>query len=106
MPPKSFATVPDIIVFTLGNANIATLVKIPNYGRKVSLYFVTNAGKFAFKGDDNTTINAAHAPVDVANAWFVVSVDSDALEGGKGPRNLLVASAVGGTVVHMLVEAL
>jgi len=102
---ESFAKVPDIITFVTGAANVATKVNIPNAGRKVTVFFVTDPGKIAIDGVDTDPIDAAHATVD-ADRYFEMAVDQDADERGKGPAAVYVATAAGGTTVKAIVEAL
>ena len=101
---NSFSGVPDIITFTLGGSDVATKVNVPNNGRKVTLYFVTNPGKFAHTGTDAAAIDSAHMLVR-ADEPYEVWLDQDTLDQGKGPGELYVAAAIASTVVRLHVEA-
>lgn len=102
---ESFTAVPQIIRFQLGGIDVATKLNVPNAGRRVTLYFETNAGKVATSGTDAVAIGTTVAPV-VANNYWAIGVDKDADARGKGPAPLYVASPVADTWVVAIVEAL
>ena len=100
---EGFTTVPDVLVFTLGLADVATRIDFPNNARRVRLQFVTNAGKVATTGTDGAAIDASNYPVD-ADTDFPLLVDQDQVAGGRGPASIFVASATGSTVVKAVCE--
>jgi hypothetical protein len=89
---------------TLGGVDVATEVTFPNWCRRATMYFFTNAGKVATVGSHGNPIDANFAPV-VANDYWNIFVDRDPNEGGKGPASLFLASGTAGTVVLVIAES-
>ena len=100
---ESMSSVPGVLTFTLGAANVATQVNFPNNARRVRIFFVTDAGKVAVTGTDGGAIVANFYPVTADADWALV-VDQDQA-GGKGPAPVFLATATGSTVVRLVCES-
>lgn len=97
------APFPSVLRITLGSSNIATQVNIPNTAKRVSIKFITNAGKVAFEGDDADTVDSNYATFE-ADVWIQLNWSVFGPQ-NKGREAVYLASATGSTVVEVLVEA-
>jgi len=93
---------PQLIRFTLGGTDVATLVLITSTAATATVRFETNAGKLAFTGSDAAAINANYIAV-TADATHQFAV-TDGINVSKGVAGFYVASATGSTVVSVMVE--
>lgn len=100
------ASLPAHLTFTMGNSNVATLVNVPAIGRlKLTLVFVTNAGKFSTASGltDGGAIGANYVPCNADTPNEIVLGSSPAI-GIAAPTTFFVASATGSTVCHAMIE--
>lgn len=86
-----------IEVITLGLADIATEVVLPNDWTKVAALFETNSGKFAFTGTDGAAIMAAYGSAP-ADSWTTLI---ERTTRNPSRRSVFLASATPGTVVRL-----
>ena len=97
----TFDTQPDSGSFVVGAANVATRLDIPPGPDLLSLFFATDPGQLAFRGEDGVAIDATAVP-QPANNWWEFRLDK--VPQRKRVASVFVATAVGGTTVAWLLE--
>ena len=96
----STQTVPFAYRITLGDADDLTEVTLPGVAYKLSIQFVSNAGKIAFTGTDGSAIGSHYASV-AADSWAELAWRG----GATAPQSVIyLASGTGSTVVELLAE--
>ena len=93
---------PLVFRWTLATANQLTEFELPDYVKKISLRFESNAGFFTFVGTDGASLPTHYGKVD-ADAWLEVNLS---IQGrwNTAKTSIFVAADTNSTVMEMLLE--
>lgn len=92
---------PLVFRWTLSTANTFTEFVLPEFIKKISLRFETNAGKFSYDATDGGT-TSNYGTVD-ADAWLELNLAIRGIN-NTSKTSLFLAPASNNTVVQILLE--